>query len=48
MEKRNLEGTTSRNTPMRAYHLRTIIQWVVETDKEFRVRQSMLNDCNKW
>lgn len=48
MEKFKPEGMIDEKAPTRLSHVRTFIHWVVETDKEFRVRQSMMDDCKKW
>lgn len=47
--ERNIEMAEKRDdTSAAKSHFRTLVSWIIEQDKQYRVRQSMVDECRKW
>lgn len=42
----NTEPTTRAKTEQKTSPVKAVLSWIVETDREFRVAQSMINDTH--
>lgn len=47
--ERNIETAEKRDvTSDGKSHFRILLSWIIEQDKQYRVRQSMVDECRKW